>query len=70
MNNFTGSCWSLMLYLRFFILISEMRRPQDAMKVMRSFEMHSLSSFTPLFKAAWFLQGFSTVFYTVFAIVM
>ncbi|KJA27230.1 hypothetical protein HYPSUDRAFT_131790 [Hypholoma sublateritium FD-334 SS-4] len=36
----------------FFILISEMRRPQDAMK------------------AAWLLQGFSTVFYVVFAVVV
>jgi len=36
----------------FFILISEMRRPQDAMK------------------AAWCLQGFATVLYTVFSIVI
>ncbi|KAJ3990506.1 transmembrane amino acid transporter protein-domain-containing protein [Lentinula detonsa] len=36
----------------FFILISEMRRPQDAMK------------------AAWCLQGFATIFYTLFALVV
>ncbi|KAG2368863.1 transmembrane amino acid transporter protein-domain-containing protein [Suillus spraguei] len=36
----------------FFILISEMHRPEDAMK------------------AAWCLQGFATVFYAVFSIVM
>jgi len=39
-------------HFMFFILISEMRRPQDAMK------------------AAWCLQGFSTLFYTVFAVVL
>ncbi|KAJ3750142.1 transmembrane amino acid transporter protein-domain-containing protein [Lentinula detonsa] len=38
--------------LGFFILISEMRRPQDAMK------------------AAWCLQGFATIFYTLFALVV
>ncbi|KAJ6627199.1 transmembrane amino acid transporter [Mycena sp. CBHHK59/15] len=38
--------------LMFFILISEMRRPEDAMK------------------AAWCLQGFATIFYTIFAIVI
>ncbi|KAF8845266.1 hypothetical protein BDN67DRAFT_987000 [Paxillus ammoniavirescens] len=37
---------------KFFILISEMKRPQDAMK------------------AAWCLQGFATIFYAVFSIVM
>lgn len=39
-------------HFMFFILISEMRRPEDAMK------------------AAWCLQGFATVFYAVFSIVM
>ncbi|KAI0785986.1 amino acid transporter [Abortiporus biennis] len=39
-------------FFEFFILISEMRRPEDAMK------------------AAWALQGFSTVFYAVFAVVV
>ncbi|KAK7693722.1 hypothetical protein QCA50_003294 [Cerrena zonata] len=39
-------------HFMFFILISEMRRPQDAMK------------------AAWVLQGFSTIFYVVFSIVI
>jgi hypothetical protein len=37
---------------RFFILISEMKQPADAMK------------------AAWCLQGFSTLFYTIFAVVV
>ncbi|KIJ64852.1 hypothetical protein HYDPIDRAFT_89486 [Hydnomerulius pinastri MD-312] len=39
-------------HFMFFILISEMRRPEDAMK------------------AAWCLQGFATIFYIVFAVVM
>ncbi|KAJ7225780.1 transmembrane amino acid transporter protein-domain-containing protein [Mycena pura] len=39
-------------HFMFFILISEMKNPSDAMK------------------AAWFLQGFSTVFYCVFAVVI
>ncbi|KAJ7048016.1 transmembrane amino acid transporter protein-domain-containing protein, partial [Mycena amicta] len=39
-------------HFMFFILISEMKRPEDAMK------------------AAWVLQGFSTVFYTIFAVVI
>ncbi|KAJ7130091.1 transmembrane amino acid transporter protein-domain-containing protein [Mycena crocata] len=39
-------------HFMFFILISEMRVPDDAMK------------------AAWCLQGFSTLFYTIFAIVI
>ncbi|KAL0950929.1 hypothetical protein HGRIS_007685 [Hohenbuehelia grisea] len=39
-------------HFMFFILISEMRRPQDAMK------------------AAWCLQGFATLFYAVFAVVV
>ncbi|KAG1866262.1 amino acid transporter [Suillus tomentosus] len=39
-------------HFMFFILISEMRRPEDAMK------------------AAWCLQGFATVFYTVFSVVV
>lgn len=39
-------------HFMFFILISEMKRPQDAKK------------------AAWTLQGFATVFYAVFAVVM
>ncbi|KIK71228.1 hypothetical protein GYMLUDRAFT_211249 [Collybiopsis luxurians FD-317 M1] len=44
--------WVTVSQNMFFILISEMRRPQDAMK------------------AAWWLQGFATVFYSVFAVVM
>ncbi|KAF8222254.1 transmembrane amino acid transporter [Tricholoma matsutake] len=39
-------------HFMFFILISEMRHPEDAMK------------------AAWCLQGFATIYYVVFAIVM
>ncbi|KAJ7655085.1 transmembrane amino acid transporter protein-domain-containing protein [Mycena polygramma] len=39
-------------HFMFFLLISEMKKPEDAMK------------------AAWCLQGFSTVFYTIFAIVV
>ncbi|KAJ7492888.1 transmembrane amino acid transporter protein-domain-containing protein [Mycena latifolia] len=39
-------------HFMFFILISEMKSPSDAMK------------------AAWCLQGFSTLFYTIFAIVI
>jgi len=39
-------------HFMFFILISEMKKPQDAMK------------------AAWVLQGFSTTFYVIFAVVM
>ncbi|KAF8213340.1 transmembrane amino acid transporter protein-domain-containing protein [Mycena galopus ATCC 62051] len=39
-------------HFMFFILISEMKEPADAMK------------------AAWCLQGFSTLFYTVFAVVI
>ncbi|EIN13531.1 hypothetical protein PUNSTDRAFT_140049 [Punctularia strigosozonata HHB-11173 SS5] len=39
-------------HFMFFILISEMKRPQDAMK------------------AAWCLQGFSTIFYVVFSVVI
>ncbi|KAF7339694.1 Amino acid transporter [Mycena sanguinolenta] len=39
-------------HFMFFILISEMKEPTDAMK------------------AAWCLQGFSTLFYTVFAVVL
>ncbi|KAJ7783489.1 transmembrane amino acid transporter protein-domain-containing protein [Mycena maculata] len=38
--------------LAFFIIISEMKHPEDAMK------------------AAWCLQGFSTLFYTIFAVVI
>jgi len=39
-------------HFMFFILISEMKQPRDAMK------------------AAWCLQGFATVFYTVFSVVI
>ncbi|KII93344.1 hypothetical protein PLICRDRAFT_100422 [Plicaturopsis crispa FD-325 SS-3] len=39
-------------HFMFFVFISEMERPQDAMK------------------AAWCLQGFSTVFYTIFSVVI
>ncbi|KAI0035925.1 amino acid transporter [Vararia minispora EC-137] len=39
-------------HFMFFILISEMERPQDAMK------------------AAWCLQGFSTLFYVIFSVVV
>ncbi|KAJ7919166.1 transmembrane amino acid transporter protein-domain-containing protein [Mycena leptocephala] len=39
-------------HFMFFILISEMKQPADAMK------------------AAWCLQGFSTLFYTIFAVVV
>lgn len=39
-------------HFMFFIMVSEMKRPQDAMK------------------AAYTLQGFATVFYTVFAAVV
>ncbi|KAG1812299.1 transmembrane amino acid transporter protein-domain-containing protein [Suillus variegatus] len=39
-------------HFMFFILISEMRKPEDAIK------------------AAWCLQGFATVFYVVFSVVM
>ncbi|KAJ3775079.1 transmembrane amino acid transporter protein-domain-containing protein [Lentinula raphanica] len=38
--------------IEFFVLISEMKRPQDAMK------------------AAWCLQGFATIFYALFALVV
>ncbi|KAF5382890.1 hypothetical protein D9757_006352 [Collybiopsis confluens] len=48
----TNPVFSYAGHFMFFILISEMRHPQDAMK------------------AAWWLQGFSTVFYTIFAVVM
>ncbi|EKM60924.1 uncharacterized protein PHACADRAFT_156049 [Phanerochaete carnosa HHB-10118-sp] len=48
----TGPVSSSCPLQRFFILISEMRRPQDAMK------------------AAWCLQGFATVFYSVFSVVV
>ncbi|KAI0670063.1 transmembrane amino acid transporter protein-domain-containing protein [Trametes maxima] len=37
---------------KFFILISEMKKPEDAMK------------------AAWVLQGFSTIFYVIFSVVI
>jgi len=46
----TNPVFSYAGHFMFFILISEMRRPQDAMK------------------AAWCLQGFATLFYTVFAV--
>ncbi|KAJ7462643.1 transmembrane amino acid transporter protein-domain-containing protein [Mycena galericulata] len=39
-------------HFMFFIIISEMKHPKDAMK------------------AAWCLQGFSTLFYTIFAVVI
>jgi len=39
-------------HFMFFIIISEMKHPEDAMK------------------AAWCLQGFSTLFYTIFAVVI
>lgn len=48
----TGPVFSYAGHFMFFILISEMRRPQDAMK------------------AAWWLQGFSTVFYVLFSVIM
>ncbi|KAL4267626.1 amino acid/polyamine transporter 2 family protein [Pleurotus pulmonarius] len=48
----TNPVFSYAGHFMFFILISEMRRPQDAMK------------------AAWCLQGFATVFYCIFAIVI
>ncbi|BFZ56397.1 hypothetical protein PYCC9005_003443 [Savitreella phatthalungensis] len=48
----TSPVFSYAGHFLFFVLISEMRNPNDAMK------------------AAWALQGFATVFYVVFAIVM
>ncbi|KAF9068012.1 transmembrane amino acid transporter protein-domain-containing protein [Rhodocollybia butyracea] len=48
----TNPVFSYAGHFMFFILISEMKRPQDAMK------------------AAWCLQGFATLFYAVFAVVM
>ncbi|TCD67011.1 hypothetical protein EIP91_000631 [Steccherinum ochraceum] len=48
----TGPTFAYAGHFMFFILISEMRRPQDAMK------------------AAWCLQGFATVFYCIFSVVV
>ncbi|EIW64827.1 uncharacterized protein TRAVEDRAFT_42240 [Trametes versicolor FP-101664 SS1] len=48
----TGPVFAYAGHFMFFILISEMRKPEDAMK------------------AAWVLQGFSTVFYAVFSVVI
>ncbi|KAI0651691.1 transmembrane amino acid transporter protein-domain-containing protein [Trametes meyenii] len=48
----TGPVFSYAGHFMFFILISEMKKPEDAMK------------------AAWVLQGFSTVFYVVFSVVI
>ncbi|RDB29150.1 N amino acid transport system protein [Hypsizygus marmoreus] len=48
----TNPVFSYAGHFMFFILISEMQHPEDAMK------------------AAWCLQGFATVFYTLFAIVL
>ncbi|KAF5377573.1 hypothetical protein D9615_005228 [Tricholomella constricta] len=48
----TNPVFSYAGHFMFFILISEMRHPEDAMK------------------AAWCLQGFATMFYTVFAVVI
>ncbi|KIJ68230.1 hypothetical protein HYDPIDRAFT_82700 [Hydnomerulius pinastri MD-312] len=47
----TNPVFSYAGHFMFFILISEMKRPQDAMK------------------AAWCLQGFATIFYSVFTVV-
>ena len=54
---------------RFFILISEMRRPQDAMKVRLVLSSPVLASLI-LIKAAWCLQGFAITFYAVFSVVV
>ncbi|TFK40967.1 transmembrane amino acid transporter protein-domain-containing protein [Crucibulum laeve] len=48
----TNPVFSYAGHFMFFVLISEMKHPEDAMK------------------AAWCLQGFATVFYTVFAVVI
>ncbi|KAI0824185.1 transmembrane amino acid transporter protein-domain-containing protein [Trametes gibbosa] len=48
----TGPVFAYAGHFLFFILISEMRKPEDAMK------------------AAWVLQGFSTLFYAVFSVVV
>ncbi|KAK7463789.1 hypothetical protein VKT23_005728 [Stygiomarasmius scandens] len=48
----TNPVFSYAGHFMFFILISEMRRPQDAMK------------------AAWCLQGFATIFYVIFSVVI
>ncbi|KAJ4486381.1 transmembrane amino acid transporter protein-domain-containing protein [Lentinula aciculospora] len=48
----TNPVFSYAGHFMFFVLISEMKRPQDAMK------------------AAWCLQGFATLFYVVFALVI
>ncbi|KAI0639244.1 amino acid transporter [Trametes polyzona] len=48
----TGPVFAYAGHFMFFIIISEMRKPEDAMK------------------AAWLLQGFSTVFYAVFSVVV
>lgn len=53
---------------RFFILISEMKRPQDAMKVFHHCIVGYWCSKKTL-QAAWCLQGFATTFYTVYCIV-
>ena len=45
-----------------------MRRPQDAMKV--SFLKLVHSGKTHELQAAWCLQGFSTIFYAVFSVVV
>lgn len=48
----TGPVFAYAGHFMFFILISEMREPQDAMK------------------AAWCLQGFATIYYVIFSVVI
>jgi hypothetical protein len=54
---------------RFFILISEMKRPQDAMKVFHHMACRIAGILKKSSQAAWCLQGFATTFYTVYCIV-
>jgi hypothetical protein len=49
-------------------MISEMKRPQDAMKARRPYRKCSDQLTTR--QAAWMLQGFATTFYVVFSVVM
>jgi hypothetical protein len=47
-----------------------MKKPQDAMKVVVSFSALRIVTDVSVHQAAWALQGFATIFYTIFSVVL
>ncbi|KAI0765118.1 amino acid transporter [Fomes fomentarius] len=65
----TGPVFAYCGHFIFFILISEMRNPEDAKKASAEI-FNDLTSVHRVLQAAWVLQGFATTFYAVFSVVL